>query len=128
MQTRFFDTASIDYPIIDSDAHVNEPPNLWQDRVPAKWKERAPRVLETERGDIWSFDGGREKWPMGLTATELFDVTSLSTMSLDVADINHDGLLDFFVSNISAEYALLESHFMFVSSGDLGSKPTPRGR
>ncbi|NRA01994.1 MAG: amidohydrolase family protein [Myxococcales bacterium] len=69
MQTRFFDTASIDYPIIDSDAHVNEPPNLWQDRVPAKWKERAPRVLETERGDIWSFDGGREKWPMGLTAT-----------------------------------------------------------
>jgi len=38
----FFDTASIDYPIIDSDSHVNEPPELWIDRVPSKWRDRAP--------------------------------------------------------------------------------------
>ena len=65
----FHDFGSIDYPILDADAHVNEPPNLWQDAVPAKWKERAPRVVSSERGDIWEFDGGREKWPVGLTAT-----------------------------------------------------------
>jgi predicted TIM-barrel fold metal-dependent hydrolase len=65
----FFDAASIDYPIIDSDAHVNEPPNLWLDRVPAKWRQRAPQVKHGDEGDLWIFDEGREKWPVGLTAT-----------------------------------------------------------
>jgi len=65
----FYDIASIDYPIIDADAHVNEPPDLWQDRVPAKWRERAPKVLRTEQGDVWSFDDGKRLRPLGLTAT-----------------------------------------------------------
>ncbi len=69
MSDIFKDAYSIDYPIIDSDAHVNEPPDLWQERVPAKWKDRAPKVLETDDGDLGSFDEGREKWPVGLTAT-----------------------------------------------------------
>ena len=65
----FYDAASIDYPIIDADAHVNEPPDLWQERVPARWRDRAPKLERTEAGEIWSFDGGKEKWPVGLTAT-----------------------------------------------------------
>ncbi len=69
MSDLFYDAASIDYPILDADAHVNEPPELWQERVPSKWRERAPRVERTEKGDIWVFDDGREKWPVGLTAT-----------------------------------------------------------
>ncbi len=64
----FRDAASIDYPIVDCDSHVNEPPDLWQERVSKKWKERAPRVERTERGDLWIFDDGKEKWPVGLTA------------------------------------------------------------
>ena len=68
--TELFKTAAnIDYPILDADAHVNEPPDLWQNSVPAKWKERAPRLVHTDDGDIWEFDKGRETWPMGLTAT-----------------------------------------------------------
>jgi predicted TIM-barrel fold metal-dependent hydrolase len=65
----FYDVASIDYPILDADAHVNEPPNLWQEGVPGKWRERAPKLVHTERGDFWEFDGGKKKWPVGLTAT-----------------------------------------------------------
>ncbi len=65
----FYDAASIDYPIVDADAHVNEPPNLWLDRIPAKWRDRAPTVKHSDKGDIWLFDGGKEKWPVGLTAT-----------------------------------------------------------
>jgi len=65
----FYDASSIDYPIIDSDAHVNEPPELWQEGVPSHLRDRAPKVEHTEAGDLWIFDGGREKWPMGLTAT-----------------------------------------------------------
>jgi predicted TIM-barrel fold metal-dependent hydrolase len=65
----FQDISGIDYPIIDADSHVNEPPDLWQDAVPGKWKERAPKLVKTEKGDLWHFDGGRETWPVGLTAT-----------------------------------------------------------
>jgi len=65
----FYDVRSIDYPIIDADAHVQEPPDLWQSRVPAKWKERAPRVEHTEHGDFWLFDDGRERQPVGFTAS-----------------------------------------------------------
>ena len=64
----FYEVASIDYPIIDADAHVNEPPDLWQTRVPQKWRERAPKVLHTEKGDVWSFDDGKRLRPLGLTA------------------------------------------------------------
>jgi predicted TIM-barrel fold metal-dependent hydrolase len=81
MSDLFHDAYSIDYPIIDSDAHVNEPPELWQERVPEKWKARAPRVLHTEEGDLWSFDEGREKWPVGLTATAGLSFFQLSPMS-----------------------------------------------
>src|SRR5947207_12947491 len=59
----------IDYPIIDADAHVNEPPQLWQERVPSRLRDRAPRVVQDERGgDVWIFDAGKAKRPLGLTA------------------------------------------------------------
>lgn len=38
----------------------------------------------------------------GLTATELFDITSLSTMSIDVADIDNDGDIDFVSTDMAA--------------------------
>jgi len=44
---------------------------------------------------------------------------SFKGMGLDFADINGDGWLDIFVSNIAAEYALEESHFLFVSTGEI---------
>jgi predicted TIM-barrel fold metal-dependent hydrolase len=69
MSEAFYEVASIDYPIIDADAHVNEPPELWQERVAARLKPRAPKVLHMEDGDVWSFDDGKKLRPLGLTAT-----------------------------------------------------------
>ena len=69
MAELFQEVASIDYPIIDADAHVNEPPSLWQERVPVRLRERAPKVLHTDDGDVWSFDNGKRLRPLGLTAT-----------------------------------------------------------
>lgn len=43
---------------------------------------------------------------------------SYKGMSVDFGDINDDGLLDIFVSNIAEEYALEESHFAYVSTGE----------
>src|SRR5262245_57242896 len=68
MSDVFMEVASLDYPIIDADAHVNEPPDTWQARVPAKLRARAPKVLRTEQGDVWSFDDGKRLRPLGLTA------------------------------------------------------------
>ena len=69
MSDVFSAVASIDYPIVDADAHVNEPPDTWQTRVPAKLRARAPKVLRTADGDVWSFDDGKRLRPLGLTAT-----------------------------------------------------------
>ena len=65
----FSGVAGIDYPILDADAHVNEPPDTWQKRVPAALRDRAPKVLHTPQGDVWSFDDGKRLRPLGLTAT-----------------------------------------------------------
>src|SRR4051812_5062496 len=42
--------------IISVDDHVVEPPTLWTDRLPAKYRDRMPRV-ERRRGRM-TFDGG----------------------------------------------------------------------
>ncbi|MAE65189.1 MAG: RNA-binding protein [Phycisphaeraceae bacterium] len=42
---------------------------------------------------------------------------SFKGMGVDFGDMNGDGLLDIYVSNIAAEWALHESHFMWVSTG-----------
>ena len=65
----FYDHGSIDYPILDCDAHVNEPPDTWVGRVPAKFKDRAPKVVHRDEGDYWSFNDGESMRPVGLTAT-----------------------------------------------------------
>jgi predicted TIM-barrel fold metal-dependent hydrolase len=68
MAEPFRSGASIDYPIIDADAHVYEPPDVWQARVPPRLRERAPKVVRTEEGDVWHFDGGERVRPVGLMA------------------------------------------------------------
>ena len=47
------------YRLIDSDSHVNEPPDLWQSRVPAAYRDRAPRMEHFEQGDAWVLEGVR---------------------------------------------------------------------
>lgn len=43
---------------------------------------------------------------------------SFKGMGVDFGDVNGDGLLDIYVSNIAANYALEESHFLYVSTGE----------
>jgi predicted TIM-barrel fold metal-dependent hydrolase len=68
MSDPFSEVASIDYPIIDADAHVYEPPDVWQARVPKALRARAPQVARTDEGDVWSFDQGARLRPVGLMA------------------------------------------------------------
>jgi predicted TIM-barrel fold metal-dependent hydrolase len=68
MSDPFSEVASIDYPIIDADAHVYEPPDVWQARVPERLRKRAPRVARTDAGDVWSFNDGERSRAVGLMA------------------------------------------------------------
>ena len=85
MSELFTEVASIDYPILDSDSHVNEPPDLWLDRIPARFKDRAPRIGKTEQGDIWNFDDGKGVWPVGLTA-----VAGMSHLDIKPFGLSYD--------------------------------------
>jgi predicted TIM-barrel fold metal-dependent hydrolase len=54
--------------IISADCHINEPPWVF-DRVPAEYRDRAPRMLRGEDGgDGWSFDGNPPKRTLGVEA------------------------------------------------------------
>ncbi len=57
----------------------------------------------------------------GLTtpSSKVLGRDSFKGMGVDFGDLNGDGLLDIYVSNIAAEYALEESHFAFLSTGRL---------
>jgi uncharacterized protein len=72
------------YHSISADGHVNEPPTLWTDRLPAKFRERGPRVIETRntKGHAWIMEGQSRPSPMGFSsmysrASKRFDRASL---------------------------------------------------
>jgi hypothetical protein len=55
----------------------------------------------------------------GLTtpASCVINKDSFKGMGIDFGDVNGDGLLDMYVSNIADRYALTESHFLWLSTG-----------
>ena len=57
-----------EYRLVSGDSHVNEPPSLWQERVPAHLKDRAPRVESLPEGDAWILDGVKDPVNFGWNA------------------------------------------------------------
>lgn len=45
---------------------------------------------------------------------------SFKSMGVDFGDINGDGFLDIFVSNLTTRFAMTESHFLWLSTGETG--------
>ncbi len=58
------------YKAISADGHVNEPPTLWVDNLPAKLRERGPRIIETPKtkGHAWIMEGQTRPSPMGFSS------------------------------------------------------------
>ena len=50
--------ASLDW-LISVDDHVLEPPNLWVDRVPAKDRDHAPRMVRDGATEYWLYESKR---------------------------------------------------------------------
>lgn len=53
--------------IVSVDDHLVEHPRVWQDRVPERMREQAPKILDIDGKHMWSYDG--EIYPtIGLNA------------------------------------------------------------
>lgn len=39
--------------VISSDNHIVEPPDLWTSRIDAEYKDRCPRLVDVEGGQVW---------------------------------------------------------------------------
>ena len=46
--------------LISADSHVNPPPTMWREYLPAAFHERAPRLESTDEGDFEIFEGQRK--------------------------------------------------------------------
>ena len=55
-------TARVDDPkkyfMVSTDSHANEPADLWATRLPAQYRERAPRIVTDEKGVQWRYCEG----------------------------------------------------------------------
>jgi predicted TIM-barrel fold metal-dependent hydrolase len=60
-------TMSHAYEVVSADSHINEPPDLWTKRLPAKFGDRAPRIEHFEQGDAYVMEGTGGPLPFGLT-------------------------------------------------------------
>ena len=56
------------YNVISADSHVIEPPDLWAGRLPAKFRDRGPKLTHDETTDRLSYDNGVKLQPVGLLA------------------------------------------------------------
>ncbi len=56
--------------VIDADTHITEPPDTWSARLPAKFQDRAPRVVQNEQYgfEMWQIGDGSSPVPIGHTA------------------------------------------------------------
>ncbi len=58
------------YRLIDADCHTLEPPHIWREWLPAKFRDRAPQLVkDPDGGDAWQFQPGRPPMYIGLVAT-----------------------------------------------------------
>ncbi len=58
------------YNLISADSHVLEPPDIWEKRLPAKFRDKTPRLgKDADGGDAWVYGQSGQPEPIGLTAT-----------------------------------------------------------
>jgi uncharacterized protein len=60
-------TDAVDYRVISADSHVIEPPDLWQERVETRFRDRAPRLVHEVDSDVILCDQATMP-PIGLFA------------------------------------------------------------
>ena len=58
------------YRLIDADCHILEPPDIWDNWLPERYQDKAPKLVkDADGGDAWQHAVSNEPDPIGLTAT-----------------------------------------------------------
>jgi len=58
------------YRVVSSDNHIVEPPDLWTANIEARFRERAPQIVEEEDGEWWVCDGKRLQTGFGFSGAQ----------------------------------------------------------
>jgi predicted TIM-barrel fold metal-dependent hydrolase len=70
--------------LISVDDHVLEPGHVWQDRMPAKYREAAPRLVRDADGEAWLYGGNRMVTPgLGAVAGKSREEFSFEPITYD---------------------------------------------
>ena len=70
--------------LISVDDHVLEPGHVWQDRVPAKYRSAAPRIVRDADGEAWMYEGKRMVTPgLGAVAGKRREEFSFEPITYD---------------------------------------------
>ncbi len=70
--------------LISVDDHVLEPGHVWQDRVPARHRAAAPRLVRDAEGEAWVYDGQRMVTPgLGAVAGKRREEFSFEPITYD---------------------------------------------
>ncbi len=84
--------------LISADDHMDihaMPPDTWQARLPAQWRERGPRVEQTDDGPWWMVDGAKlapsGRKPKGLIETRQHGLRP-GQPETRLADMDEDGV------------------------------------
>jgi predicted TIM-barrel fold metal-dependent hydrolase len=51
--------------LMSADDHIIEPPHLWVERVPAKYRDKCPRIVTVDGRQAWEYEGELTYIPMG---------------------------------------------------------------
>src|ERR1700730_4235425 len=93
--------------LVSVDDHTVEPPTMWDNHVPAKYKDLAPKLVKRDDGtDVWRYDGneipniglnavaGRPREEYNIEPTRLEDIRR-GTWDIHerINDMNRNGLL-----------------------------------
>jgi predicted TIM-barrel fold metal-dependent hydrolase len=70
MRVRLLFVLMATFRIVSADAHVLEPPHIWEAWLPKQYQDKAPKLVkDVDGGDAWQFAGSPDADPIGLVTT-----------------------------------------------------------
>lgn len=81
-----------DFPVISADSHITEHPDTYLAHIDAKYRDKAPRVIDGgERGDLFAIDGMERTIAMGLVAAAGKAPEEITTEGVKFAELHRSG-------------------------------------
>ena len=125
--------------IVDADCHILEPPDIWDNWLPERHRDKAPKLVkDAQGGDAWLTAVGGDPDPIGLVATPgmPFDEFRWFGVTYEEARTGcYNGearLADMDIDGVDAEILFppqrTMSHFLGDDDDDAGEQARPVGR